>query len=263
MKPGEIIKALDPWRRRVTRPAWTPVVEEADGPPTASKFFGTPWTGPRSPWPRCTGCKIPLAPLLQLRLGDIPGPRGRFGPGLLQFFYCSRASGCKAGYSHKPFSDQATRVRVVRPTPRGRTVPTPQDYEPPEAPAQRVVGWDRIDDRPHLFEFDENGLSYELDSAARTERVRCPEVGLDVTIPEKFNWIDDASRPAPGDKLGGWPNWIQRQEYPSCPRCGRRMALLFQVASHDHARSTLGDFGTGHVTQCPDHRDVVAFGSAR
>ena len=264
MTPNDISAALGPWRERVTRPAWRPVVEEGDGPSTASKFFGMPWTGPDAPWPVCSPCDLPMAPLLQLRLDDLPGIEGRHGPGLLQFFYCSDSCyNCEAEDAHLPFSDKATRVRILHPIPGGEPAPSPPGYEPPEAPAQRLVGWDRLDDRPGYHELRQNGLILDHDSATGTQRVRCPEVGLDVTIPDESDLVEAAPKATPGDKLGGWPHWIQREEYPSCPRCGLRMALLFQVASHDHARNALADFGTGHITQCPEHKDVVAFDSAR
>ena len=66
----------------------------------------------------------------------------------------------------------------------------------------------------------------------------------------------------PGDKLAGWPAWVQGVEYPNCPRCGRRMAHVFQVDSEDHVPFMFGDAGCGHITQCPEHKEVVAFGWA-
>ncbi len=265
MQPGEIVEALRPWIERVTRPAWRPAVEEGHGPPAASKFSGLPWTGPEAPWPVCAACDAPMALLLQLRLDDLPGDGGRHGAGLLQFFYCSRAGiyACEADEAHVPFSDKATRVRIIRPIPQTEAGPAPPGYEPPEASPLRIVGWDRFDDRPDFHEFKSNGLLDDLDFATDTLRLRCPELGLDLTTPDNPQLIDAISRAATGDKLGGWPKWIQREEYPSCPRCGLRMTLVFQVDSHDHIRDGFGDFGTGHLTQCPEHKDIVAFGSAR
>jgi uncharacterized protein YwqG len=66
------------------------------------------------------------------------------------------------------------------------------------------------------------------------------------------------SAAAAGDKLGGWPHWIQGVEYPSCPRCAARMALVFQLDSNDNLDFMFGDAGVAHVTQCPQHPDVVA-----
>jgi len=42
------------------------------------------------------------------------------------------------------------------------------------------------------------------------------------------------STAAAGDELGGWPRWSQGVEYPSCPRCAARMALVFHLDSEDN-----------------------------
>ena len=57
MQTEEIVKKLEPWLARHRRPAWRPVVEDGDGPSTGSKFCGTPWIGPDSPWPDCGHCR--------------------------------------------------------------------------------------------------------------------------------------------------------------------------------------------------------------
>ncbi len=62
-KRRKIVKALGPSSKRVTRPAWRPVVDRGDGPSTASKFCGMPWTGPKAPRPECGGCNAPLSRL--------------------------------------------------------------------------------------------------------------------------------------------------------------------------------------------------------
>src|SRR5947209_13642785 len=87
MTADEIVKKLEPWLARHRRPAWKPVVEDGDGPVTGSKFCGTPWIGPNTPWPDCGHCKKPLPLFLQLDLGDLPAELGQpFGTGLLQLF---------------------------------------------------------------------------------------------------------------------------------------------------------------------------------
>lgn len=74
--------------------------------------------------------------------------------------------------------------------------------------------------------------------------------------------LQEAVPNATGDKLGGWPAWVQGVEYPDCPRCGARMALLFQLDSEENVPWMFGDVGCGHVTRCPAHPDEVAFGWA-
>jgi uncharacterized protein YwqG len=262
MKSKEIVKALEPWMKRVRRPAWKPILEEGDGLPTESKFFGTPWTGSKAPWPECATCKVPMALVLQLRLGELPeGPRERHGKGLLQFFYCERGSDCRAKLRAMPFRSFANCVRIVRPVPQGKGTPAPRGHEP--LPAHRIVGWTPFDDLPGPQEQDENGLKSTYDFEASTIRLECPELGFDVTSLMGDCTIEDIAESTSGDKLAGWPRWVQGVEYPFCPQCGRRMILIFQLAAHDHANYALGDFGTGHITQCSEHKDVMAFGYAR
>jgi hypothetical protein len=37
---------------------------------------------------------------------------------------------------------------------------------------------------------------------------------------------------------------------------------VFQVDSEDNVPFMFGDVGCGHITRCPDHKQVVAFGWA-
>jgi hypothetical protein len=105
-----------------------------------------------------------------------------------------------------------------------------------------------------------------LAPSCSTSRYRVASLGLDT------GWVDPAAtqtdlfekafNPRPGDKLGGWPRWIQFPERPSCALCGAAMDCLFQVDSEDNVPYMFGDMGCGHITQCPTHRDVVTFGWA-
>ena len=260
MRAEEIVNTLEPWRARHQRPAWKPVVEAGDGPATAPKFCGTPWIGPDAPWPNCGHCHQPLQPFLQLDLGDLPAELGQpFGTGLLQLFYCTRPDCYGGGYV--PFADTLSRVRVVRPSGRGG--------EPPKLtatafPAKRIVGWSRFTDLPSTAEHEALGLDYTFDRSTGHYRIECPEFGLSLASDEsEWGWLAEGiATAAEGDKLGGWPAWVQDAEYPTCPRCGRRMVSVFQVASEDNVPFMFGDSGCGHVTQCPEHKEVVAFGWA-
>ena len=53
MRTDEIVQRLEPWLVKQRRPAWKPLIEDGEGAATASKFCGTPWTGPDAPWPDC------------------------------------------------------------------------------------------------------------------------------------------------------------------------------------------------------------------
>jgi hypothetical protein len=112
------------------------------------------------------------------------------------------------------------------------------------------------------MEHEELGLKYTYDFNAGTLRLECPELEFDVTNRISECAAERIANSEPQDKLAGWPCWIQGVEYPNCPRCGRRMIHVFQLDSEDHVPFMFGDVGCGHITQCPDHNEVVAFGWA-
>jgi hypothetical protein len=126
-------------------------------------------------------------------------------------------------------------------------------------PAKQITDWTRCDDLPTPCEHDELGLIYSYDFEAGTLRLECPEVDLDVINPMSTCSAEDIAVSVTGDKLAGWPAWVQNVEYLECPRCGRRMIHVFQVDSEDNVPFMFGDSGCGHITQCPEHKEIVAF----
>ena len=217
------------------RTAWLPVTEAANGPRTASKLAGTPWTAPDAPWPTCPNCGRPLQLLLQLDTADLPAPVAH-GPGLLQLFYCTSQDplcevDCEA---FLPFSASVVARLVAPEGDPSDALPVLDDPFPP----RRIVGWEPVDDLPTPDDAPEVDLPQEVWDAVY-------ETGL-----------------LERDKLAGWPLWIQSPERPDCPRCGRTMEVVFQIVSEDQLPIVFGDMGTGHLTQCPEHPDVLAFGWA-
>jgi Domain of unknown function (DUF1963) len=160
----------------------------------------------------------------------------------------------------EPFADDLSRVRVVVPTGPGLVTSLPEQDGP--WPAKRIVGWDRFDDLPTPCEHDQLGLTYTYDFDARTLRFECPELDFDLTNRMSECPVEEIAMSESGDKLGGWPAWVQDVEYPQCPQCGRQMIHVFQLDSEDNIPFMFGDCGCAHVTQCPEHKDVVAFGWA-
>ena len=191
-------------------------------------------------------------------MGELPGSLPKqHGAGLLQLFYCANDD-CHTAFGFKPFEDKLSCVRIIRPTPRGKPAPPPPEHQ--HLPAKRIVGWKRFDDLPYGEEHEEHGFKHTVDFEANTIRLECPEVSLDVTKTRDECHMEDIAAPAHKDKLAGWPYWAQGRYYPSCPRCKKQMVHLFQLGSEDHIPFMFGDVGTGHITQCPAHKDVVAFG---
>ncbi len=231
--------AVLPYVRR----AYLPQTEDASFG-SGSGFGGVPHLAADIDHPACPNCGRPMPLLAQLAIDALPADARPSGEGLLQAFYCDDApqgdpnAPCEVDLEGwRPFS----RASVVR------LVPASGDGSPARQgkhPARRVVGWDVVErDLPGWEEAEALGIEYGDDVIAA---------------------FDDTDTPltAQCDKLGGWPAWVQGVDYPDCPRCGQQMHLVLQIDSEDHVPVMFGDMGTGHVTQCRAHSDVLAFGWA-
>jgi uncharacterized protein YwqG len=276
----EVRRQLMPWIKQQQRPTWRPITRDDDGPVTASKFAGTPWLAADETWPACQACGGPMQLFLQLNLdADLPEPelRNRFGGGLLQLFYCtanerrplppadltaaemaahfmSRACPAPGGQAFGP----GHHIRIVDPRgPNQSNLRYPGD-DGPLAP-KLVAGWTRQTDLPEPGEHQDLGLHIDYDFAHNTATLTCPSLGLKFENLASETLAEDIADAHVGDKLAGWPSWVQNVEYPNCPRCGARMQFIFQLDSNDNLEFMFGDCGRGHITQCPTHRGVVAF----
>ncbi len=170
---------------------------------------------------------------VQLSLPDLPArPEGCPDRGLVQLFYCTTQEpmcefDCEA---YAPFS-KSVLVRIVEPS--GSPSAIAASPVPGAFPPRRIVGWDARDDFPNWEEAKERGVEL-TDEEADADRIN-------------------------GEKLLGWPDWVQGVEYPKCPDCGQRMQLLFQIDSEKNLPYMFGDVGCGHITQCPRHPTRLAF----
>lgn len=239
-----VITALRQRLAPFERTAWTPELADGPAPPGGSQLGGPGALRAGEPAPACGHCGRPMPLFVQLAGAELPAPYAeRLRGGVLQLFYCTNAdppceSVCQAFFPHA----RSTLLRLVPTAELGADAPDPTHATPtPELPARRVVGWTPAPDLPGWEELQELGVA--LDD-------------------EEADALADGDLPLGGDKLGGWPLWVQSVEYPACRRCGRRMELLFQVDSEQGVAWQFGDAGVGHVTQCPEHRDELAFGWA-
>lgn len=230
-----IPSAAIPYKRN----AWKPITEESDGSILASKFSGIPYLMKDEKYPRCQNCDKPMQLFIQLNLDELPTAlRKDIGNGLLQMFYCTSEEplcevDCEAFF---PFA-KSVLLRIIQPeveTVSSRMLP--ENLFPPKL----IIGWDEIEDYPNPEEGESLDIELEDDE-------------WDV-MTEEFPHI--------GDKLGGYPAWVQGVEYPDCPLCGETMQLLFQIDSEDNLPYMFGDVGCGHITQCKDHKEQLAFGWA-
>ncbi len=237
--PTEIPEPLKSFQRS----AWIPITQEGDGARDASKFAGIPWLAADESWPVCPNCQAPMQLFIQLNLQTLPLELGdRFGTGLLQLFYCSNNTievNCECdGQGWEPFSP----VHLARLIQHQGELNASNSESEIGFPAQRIMGWEIVEDYPGWTEEQEGNLPLSLSDEEWT------------SLGESF--------PRPGDKLAGWPHWIQGVEYPSCPICEAPMELVLQLDSNDHLPYMFGDAGCGHITQCPIHKDQLGFGWA-
>lgn len=235
---AELKRKLSPF----TRTTWFPVVKDGDGAVSDSKFSGKPVLKQGESWPVCPNCNKQMQLFVQLNLSDIPKDAGAEGEGFLQMFYCTSYEPhcevqCEAFF---PFA-KSTLVRIV-----SNAEAASHDHSMPSSlepfPAKTITGWEEATDYP----------GYEERS----------DEGVELTEEEENLSYDEEIAPQTGDKLGGWPAWVQSVEYPSCPDCGSTMQLVFQLDSEVNVPYMWGDSGIGHITQCPQHPQQLAFGWA-
>ncbi|MEZ6189634.1 MAG: hypothetical protein R3F62_32110 [Planctomycetota bacterium] len=233
------------------RPSYVPRVAAPTGDAGCSKVGGLALLAPGEAWPTCPNCAAPLPLALQLARETCPEPvQARFPAGArhLQLFYCS-SSDCGADDAWEPFGTNRV-LRFLRESVPASEVP--ECPEPPE-PAD-LVGWDERVMTPHSE--DVRDLSDELQIAREQLGDLVREGSADAAD------VPYAS-PSHETRLLGWPAWAQGAEWPSCPQCEARMVLVAQVGADDGPlRMLFAADGTGHVTQCPTHLDVLAFGWA-
>ena len=222
------------------RKCWTPEVRSGDGALTGSKFSGIPYLAGGEKWPTCPNCGNPIQLFVQLNSEELPDGSGRpWGDGLLQIFYCTNGEpmcevDCQAW---GPYS-KSTVLRIIAPGHNASEYsesPVPKPFRP-----RQILGWLEKDDFPNWEELKEYAVEITEDEQEKLSE----------------------SYPVQGEKLWGWPLWVQGIEYPNCPKCDTRMQLLFQVDSNQNIPYDFGDVGVGHICHCPEHRTELAFGWA-
>jgi uncharacterized protein YwqG len=219
------------------RKTWIPRVEERPGEAADSRFGGVGLIPEGKTWPECSNCRQPRQLFLQLSSRDLPAEVGTpFGEGYLQMFYCTNAETmCDVELeSWEPFSE----VSLLR------VLPFDGEYQELEAspvadafPSKVIVGWEDTDDYPNWEESEMLGVQLS---------------------DEQWEVVGE-EYPRSGEKLDGWPYWVQGVEYPDCRTCGETMRMLFQIDSEKNVPHMWGDVGVGHITVCPNHPHELAF----
>lgn len=260
------VKKFQPWVERHARTAYIPITRDGHGADRGSRFNGAPFLAEGEVWPACTICTKPMPLFLQLNLDDVPGEyAGRFGSGLLQLFYCVGECGYEDAEAWAPFDHKTKLARIV-PKDAPGAIALPRDVGLKASP-QAIERWVTNRECCNAEEAAEYGVAmdYERKRLSHAVRFRCDALRTDtgwINQRDENRLNEQVFNASGGDKLGGWPQWIQSIEYPNCPQCQTRMQLVFQIDSEDHVPFMFGDVGCGHITQCPNHKDVVTFGWA-
>lgn len=232
---NELLTRLTPFKRT----AYIPTTEDSTKCFSVhSKFGGFPYLRNAEDWPICPNCHNHMQLFLQLNLTDLPINKE---DGLIQLFYCTNDNpiceiDCDAFF---PFSKSVLCRRVSIGGLSFQIEPVIKEL----FDEKRIVGWTRVDDYPHYDELQELGVEIDIDEY---EQLETAEIGI----------------PKAGDKLYGWPHWIQSVEYPYDRKTGTRMELLFQIDSNVNLPYMFGDVGIGHLTESKDDPNELAFGWA-
>jgi hypothetical protein len=261
----EIVLSLAAWRGRHLRKAWRPVIaSDAYAWQTVGAQFGGPALLPSGEsWPTCGDCGLPMRPMVQLDVAHLPQGLFPIQAGLLQHFQCANWPACTSASGYLPFG-RAQLLRVVENNAL-RTSPAPPGVTP--YPVRPVARWNEFWDLPAAEEHERLGLEYEyefLPGVTKTS-VAWHEGGVARSDPvvqsngEERGLAETIADAAGGDKIGGWPKWVQRVEYPRCPECSAEMRFLLQLGWHDNLPESFGDLGTGYLTFCPSHPRMLAF----
>ncbi|MFK7948093.1 MAG: DUF1963 domain-containing protein [Saprospiraceae bacterium] len=230
-----LIEKLQPLKKI----AYLPQVEKVEATFSAkSKIGGFPYLRNEDDWPVCPNCKKHQQLFLQLDLSQLPE---RQSEGLIQLFYCTtdnREFSCEDDLNaFEPFS-KATTCRKIQIDGDSATIkPTVEQLFEEKV----IKSWKAVDDFPHGEEL------YELD--------------IELSDEEMEAFYDSDLMALAGDKLFGYPHWVQGVEYPTDEN-GDLMEMLFQFDSEYNLPYMFGDSGVGHLTQSKHDDALLAFGWA-
>ena len=253
MKTSDIKSAFAKWNADHKRDAWRVLIDNANED-SLSWFGGSPSASDDFEWPDCAQCKKQMQFFLQLDLASLPSSFDTpLTDGVLQLFYCSSDDGMCDTW--EAFSG-THELRIVQ---RSESQTSQPAAITPFAKSV-IAGWELIADAPSPAEHEDLGIEYDYDFSKNIVSVAASGYGINLrNLNLDLNVAETISESHSGDKLGGWPAWVQGPEYPSCTECNEPMSLLFQIDSNDNLDYMFGDVGCAHITQCRKHPQVLAF----
>jgi uncharacterized protein YwqG len=234
------------------RSAFTPVTVEGELGPDQSKFGGVAWINEGEAWPVCGYCGKPLQLFLQLDLSGLPMTLpGWPAQGFVQVFYCTTSKTYCDQCGDDAFSPfgQFLCARLLERTGGCKfTDTTPVDNP---LPVKSITGWRKMDDYPAPAELDAlaPGLTTDEEAGYLFDVIEQSDAGSAGESPTTIR----------GDKLGGWPMWLQNPHNPTCPECASVMEYVVQISSNGNLDYMFGDCGIAHLHRCSKHPRVLGF----
>jgi hypothetical protein len=250
---------------QLERAVWRPRLVSGDRKAGASKIGGTPWLAADEDWPACPNCGQIMPLLVQLNLDDLPPSVGsRFGTGLIQAFYCwNTRPHCEVeAEAWDPESTRSKLIRLVQPTGewrkprttwtsgRRRVILLAESLDEPVVPVEDPVSPTCLSDWEEDVDYPKERDATALGVHESTTYLQEAGIGADWEYNFPYN----------GTKLGGWPYWLQFNEWATCPTCRRPMTqLVFQLAGHEFPSDRgFGDGGNAYLLQCAEHPGQLA-----
>ena len=188
----------------------------------ASRLGGVPSLDAASAWPQCGGCREPMTFLAELVASELAGLLEPVPfEGRLQVFECPNCDG----------REHFTRSRCVRQIALDAVVATALPDESAHwsrfmIPERSIVGWTVARDTPDVDEVNEL-CDYDIDEASEL--------------------LAQRGHRHRGEKVGGWPSWIQNIDYGVCDVCPRStLVFVMQLAA-----AALGEESALYVLRCP------------
>lgn len=256
---SEIRSILDRWLAHNARTAWRPVVGPYDPDSDKSSFSGVPYLGDDE-WPICSNCGKQMQLFVQIDLSTLPQEVGkRYGNGLIQLFFCTND---KDECFIADLADPSSTCHVVRLVdPEGRPCKRVRKAPKKQFPARCILSWKKFCDYPCTREFPNLGLFEIWRGSQLSPKLYFRSFDEEIVLPDHEAYFDFMNgKCSKGDKLAGWACWEQNVSYRPCPICNGVMdVVVFQMDSGDNLPYVFGDGGRGHIVQCPDHKDQLAF----
>lgn len=201
---------------------------------TNSKFGGLPHLNQENEWPICNCCKNPMSFFMQLNLEKLSINYAN-NKGLLQVFLCTQSDCNAALETYAPFCEGAV-IRILN-IEKSSAMANLGKHTIATFPERNISKWGMESDYPHPESYDKIGIQLN---------------------PETYDILADAEIALEGDKLGGWPSFVQGHQEVYDPEDNTTYEYLFQIDSEDNLPFMFGDGGTAYIYYHPQKPEKLA-----